>query len=79
MGGGHVLDPDEWYVLDSIPNETAAAILLLEHRWAIPLRDSILAEGGIPLGDVWLHPRDMVAVGLLAAEEGARLEAQRIG
>jgi uncharacterized membrane protein len=67
--GGHALDPEEWDVLEDIPNDSAAAIVLLEHRWAIPLRDSILQEGGVPLGDLWLHPRDLVAAGLVAAEE----------
>jgi uncharacterized membrane protein len=67
--GGHIFDPEEtWDVVDDIPNDSAAALLLLEHRWAIPLRDAILAEGGVAIGDVWLHPRDLVAAGLLAAE-----------
>ena len=39
---GHVFDPDQvWYVTDSIPNGTSAAIALLEHRWAIPVRDAV--------------------------------------
>jgi hypothetical protein len=68
--GGHVLEPEEgWSVLDDIPKDTAAAIVLLEHLWAIPLRDAILREGGMPLGESWLHPRDLVAAGLMAAEE----------
>jgi uncharacterized membrane protein len=67
--GGHIFDPDEtWDVVEDIPSDSAAALLLLEHRWAIPLRDAILAEGGVAIGDVWLHPRDLVAAGLLAAE-----------
>jgi uncharacterized membrane protein len=66
--GGHVFDPDEWDVLDDIPNNSAAALVLLEHRWAIPLRESIRGEGGVAIGDLWLHPRDLVAAGLIAAE-----------
>jgi uncharacterized membrane protein len=66
--GGHVFDPDEWDVLEDIPNDSAAALLLLEHRWAIPLRDSIRGEGGVAIGDLWLHPRDLVAAGILAEE-----------
>jgi len=68
--GGHVFDPDHemWDVLDDIPPDTAAALILLEHRWAIPLRDAILEEGGMAIGDVWVHPRDLVAAGLIAAE-----------
>jgi uncharacterized membrane protein len=65
--GGHIFDPETWDVVDDIPNDSAAALLLLEHRWAIPLRDAILDEGGVAIGDLWLHPRDLVAAGLLAA------------
>ena len=67
---GHVFDADEvWYAIDSIPNNTAAVIALLEHRWAIPLRDSIARAGGFVLADEWIHAKDLVAVGLMAAEE----------
>ncbi|HEY6605918.1 MAG TPA: hypothetical protein VIZ44_06195, partial [Gaiellaceae bacterium] len=68
--GGHALEVGEaWDVLDDIPEDTAAAILLLEHQWLIPLRDRIVDEGGIPIGDTWVHPTDLVAIGLQAAEE----------
>jgi hypothetical protein len=67
--GGHFFDATEtWNVLDDIPNDSAAALLLLEHRWAIPLREAIRAEGGIPIGDIWLHPLDLAAAGLIASE-----------
>jgi hypothetical protein len=56
-------------VLEEIPNDTAVAIALLEHRWAIPLREAITAAGGFPVLDTWLHPRDLVEVGLLAAAD----------
>src|SRR5215467_7555682 len=39
-------DADAWDVLDEIPNGSAAALLLLEHRWAIPLRDAVASAGG---------------------------------
>jgi uncharacterized membrane protein len=56
-------------VLAEIPADTAVAIALLEHRWAIPLREAIMAAGGFPILDTWVHPRDLVEVGLLAAAE----------
>jgi uncharacterized membrane protein len=56
-------------VLAEIPPDTAVAIALLEHRWAIPLREAIVAAGGFPILDTWIHPRDLVEVGLLAAAE----------
>ena len=67
---GHVLDDDQaWYIVDAIPNGTAAAVALIEHRWAIPLREAIARGGGVPLADAWIHPRDLVAIGLAAAEQ----------
>ena len=68
---GAIDDPDRgsWYVDDSIPNNTAAAIALIEHRWAIGLRESIGEANGFHLADAWIHPADLVAVGVLAAEE----------
>ena len=40
-----------------------AAIVILEHRWAIPLRNAIMRAGGVALADRWLHPQDLLAVG----------------
>ena len=69
---GHVFDEDVWYVDDAIPNGTAAAVALLEHRWAIPLRDGIRRAGGFHLADAWIHPADLVGIGIAAAEETER-------
>jgi uncharacterized membrane protein len=64
---GHVFDDDAvWYLGDAIPPGTAAAVALLEHRWAIPLRDKIAQAGGLTLSDAWVHVADLVAVGALA-------------
>ena len=65
---GHVFnEEDVWYVADEIPNNCSAAIALLEHRWAIPLRESIESSGGQVVADSWIHPTDLVAVGLATA------------
>jgi len=69
LEGGHVFDEDVWYVDDAIPNGTAAAVALLEHRWAIPLREGIRDAGGFHLADAWIHPADLVGIGILEAEE----------
>lgn len=69
-GKEHVLGGDDvWYAADAIPNNTAALVALIEHRWAIPLREIILKNGGMVLADEWIHAKDLVAVGLMAAEE----------
>jgi uncharacterized membrane protein len=76
MEDGHLIDEDEvWYAVDAIPPNTAAAIALFEHRWAIPFRDAIVRAGGFVLADEWIHAKDLVAVGLLAAEEAEAAKA----
>jgi uncharacterized membrane protein len=68
LADGHLFDEDEmWDLADAIPEGATAAIALIEHRWAIPLRNKIAAEGGIALVDEWIHPADLVAVGAMAA------------
>ncbi|GAA4941555.1 hypothetical protein [Actinoplanes utahensis] len=72
--GVDVLDtPKTWDVLGDIPPGTAAALLLIEHHWAVPLRDAIARAGGFRLSDGFVSPLDLVAIGLLAAEEAKEL------
>jgi uncharacterized membrane protein len=73
MEDGQVFDDDQvWYAADEIPNGTAAGIALIEHRWAISLRDAIVRAGGVPLVDEWIHPTDLIAVGVAAEEVAAQ-------
>ena len=60
-------DPEVWYVADTIPDGSAAAVALVEHRWAIGLREAIGRAGGFHLADAWIHPADLVAIGMAEA------------
>jgi uncharacterized membrane protein len=62
-------DAEEWDVLEDIPNDSAAALILLEHHWAVPLRDAIARAGGFRISDGFISPFDLVAIGLMSAEE----------
>jgi uncharacterized membrane protein len=64
-----------WDVLEDIPNDSAAALLLIEHHWAVPLRDAIARAGGFRLSDGFISPLDLVEIGLLEAEEAKELHA----
>src|SRR5215216_3396069 len=66
-------DEQAWDVLEDIPNDSAAALLLIEHHWAVPLRDAIARAGGFRLSDGFISPLDLVAIGLLEAEEAKDL------
>lgn len=68
-------DEEPWDVLADIPNDSAAALILLEHHWAVPLRDAIARAGGFRISDGFISPFDLVAIGLLTAEE-AKAEAE---
>jgi len=72
--GVHVFSDEEaWDVLAEIPNDSAAALLLIEHHWAVPLRDAIARAGGFRLGDGFISPFDLIEIGLLSAEEAKEL------
>ena len=64
---------EEWDVLEEIPPNTAAALILIEHNWAVPLRDAIARAGGFRLADAFISPLDLVGVGLTKAEEAKEL------
>ncbi|NRQ36400.1 hypothetical protein HII36_31875 [Nonomuraea sp. NN258] len=80
-GGVHVLPSvDElWDVIEDIPNDSAGALILLEHHWAVPLRDAVLRTGGFRISDGFISPLDLVALGLHTAEEAERLHALENG
>ena len=73
-GGVHVFTEEEgWDVLEDIPNDSAAALILIEHHWAVPLRDAVLRAGGFRISDGFISPLDLVELGLVSAEEARQL------
>ena len=57
------------------PNDSAAALILLEHHWAVPLRDAIARAGGFRLSDGFISPLDLVDIGLMERAEAEELHA----
>jgi uncharacterized membrane protein len=66
-------DEDAWDVIEEIPNDSAAALLLIEHHWAVPLRDAIARAGGYRISDGFISPLDLVEIGLVSSEEAQEL------
>ena len=66
-------DEDGWDVLEDIPNNSAAALILLEHHWAVSLRDAVARAGGFRVSDGFISPLDLIDVGLMSAEEAKEL------
>lgn len=68
VADGPLYDTEQvWYIADAIPEGMSAAVAVLEHRWAIPLREAITGAGGVALADKWLHTSDLAALGVEAA------------
>jgi uncharacterized membrane protein len=73
-GGVNVFTEEEaWDVLEDIPNDSAAALILIEHHWAVPLRDAIMRAGGFRISDAFISPLDLVEVGLVSSDEAQQL------
>lgn len=67
LADGHVFDDeDKWAIADRIPDGSAAMIALIEHRWAIPVREAIRRSGGRALSARWISEEDLVLLGAAA-------------
>src|SRR5207244_12735897 len=64
-------EDEAWDVVAELPENTACALILLEHHWAVGLRNAVYSAGGFPINSAFITPLDLVAVGLLTAEEAA--------
>ena len=72
-------DDEAWDVLADIPNDSAAALILLEHHWAVPLRDAIARAGGFRISDGFISPLDLVEIGLVSAADAEELHDLETG
>jgi hypothetical protein len=52
-------DGPVWSLADSVPAGTTAAMALIEHLWAAPLREAIQRTGAVPLDEIWLAEADL--------------------
>jgi uncharacterized membrane protein len=74
-GVGVFSDEEAWDVIEDIPDDSAAALVLIEHHWAVPLRDAVARAGGFRISDGFISPLDLVAIGLVTSEEADKLHA----
>jgi len=54
-------------IADDIPAGGAGMLLVIEHTWAIPLRDAMRASGGIMIAQDFLSPEALIALGATSA------------
>jgi len=64
-------DLDE--IADRIPRGTSATFILLEHLWAIGLKEAMRNSGGEVIGQGFITPATLIAMGRSMAEEADAL------
>jgi uncharacterized membrane protein len=47
---------EAWDVVGDIPNDTAAILLMIEHHWAVGLRDAVARANGFRVADGFVSP-----------------------
>ena len=57
-------------IADDIPPGGAGLLLVIEHRWMIPLRDAVRSQGGVVIAQDFLNPESLIAFGAEVALEG---------
>ena len=56
-------------LLDELPDGTSALVLVIEHLWAVPLRDAVRDAGGVVIAHRSLTSEDLIAFGAALATE----------
>ena len=74
-GGLGVVEAIGEEFIENLPDGAAALLLIIEHAWAVPLREAVVDAGGILLGNQWIGAQDLVALGA-ALGIVAELEAE---
>jgi hypothetical protein len=62
-GGLGVVEAIGEELIESLPDGSAALLLIIEHAWAVPLRDAVVDAGGMLVGNQWIGAADLVALG----------------
>ena len=67
-GGFGLVEAVAEELVEGLPDGSAGLLLIIEHAWAVPLRDAVLDAGGILLANEWIGVQDLVAIGAALRE-----------
>ena len=56
-------------LIEDLPDRSAALLLIIEHAWAVPLRDAVVDAGGVLMANRWIGVQDLVVLGAALREE----------
>jgi uncharacterized membrane protein len=69
-GGFGLVEDVAEELVENLPDGSAGLLLIIEHHWAVPLRDAVIDAGGILLANHWLGIQELVAIGAALSDEG---------
>jgi hypothetical protein len=78
-GGLGVVEAIGEEFIEELPDGSAALLLIIEHKWAVPLREAVVDAGGMLIGNQWIGAQDLVELGMalgIMADAEARLEEE---
>ena len=55
-------------IAEDIPAGGGAIVMVIDHQWAVPLRNALRESGGILLAQDFLSPEALIAIGVLSGE-----------
>ena len=76
-GGLGVVEAIGEEFIENLPDGAAALLLIIEHKWALPLREAVVDAGGMLIGNQWIGAQDLVELGMalgILGEVEAELE-----
>ena len=51
-------------MIEELPEGSAALLLIIEHAWAVPLREAVVDAGGVLLANKWLGAQELITLGV---------------
>jgi uncharacterized membrane protein len=62
-GGLGIIEEITADLVDELPDDSAAMLLIIEHTWAVPLREAVVDAGGVLMANQWIGAADLIALG----------------
>jgi hypothetical protein len=75
-GGLGVVEAIGEEFIENLPDGAAALLLIVEHKWAVPLREAVVDAGGVLMGNQWIGAQDLIELGMALGIAG-EIEAAR--
>ncbi len=57
--------------IENLPDDSAGMLLIIEHAWAVPLREAVADAGGVLLANRWIGAQELITLGVALGIEAA--------